>query len=54
MKKLLLSSSMLFFSLYLFAQKTNPPGLDLIKEADIKKIYMLLQMHILKADLQVH
>ena len=46
MKKLLLSSSMLFFSLYLFAQKTNPPGLDLIKEADLKKdLYALADAH---------
>ena len=46
MKKLLLASSMLFFSLYLFAQKTNPPGLDLIKEADLKKdLYALADAH---------
>ena len=37
MKKILLASSMLFLGLCLFAQKTNPPGLDLIKEADLKK-----------------
>ena len=46
MKKLLLASSILFLSLHLFAQKTNPPGLDLIKEADLKKdLYALADAH---------
>jgi len=46
MKKLSLASSMLFLGLCLFAQKTNPPGLDLIKEADLKKdLYALADAH---------
>ena len=46
MKKLSLASSMLFLSLCLFAQKTNPPGLDLIKEADLKKdLYAFADAH---------
>lgn len=46
MKKILLASSMLFLGLCLFAQKTNPPGLDLIKEADLKKdLYTFADAH---------
>lgn len=46
MKKILLASLMLFLGLCLFAQKTNPPGLDLIKEADLKKdLYTFADAH---------
>ena len=46
MKKILLASSMLFLGICLFAQKTNPPGLDLIKEADLKKdLYAFADAH---------
>lgn len=46
MKKILLASSMFFLGLCLFAQKTNPPGLDLIKEADLKKdLYAFADAH---------
>jgi hypothetical protein len=46
MKKILLASSMLFLGLFLFAQKTNPPGLDLIKEGDLKKdLYVFADAH---------
>ena len=35
MKKFFLAFLVLIFSLSAFAQKSNPPGLDLIKEAEL-------------------
>ncbi len=46
MKNFFLASLALFVSLSLFAQKSNPPGLDLIKEADLKKdLYAFADAH---------
>ena len=46
MKKFLLASLVLIFSLSAFAQNANPPGLDLIKEAELKKdLYAFADAH---------
>jgi len=45
-KNFILASLALFVSICLFAQKSNPPGLDLIKEADLKKdLYAFADAH---------
>ena len=46
MKKFFLAFLVLIFSLSAFAQKSNPPGLDLIKEAELKKdLYAFADAH---------
>jgi hypothetical protein len=46
MKKYIFSVTLILMSMSVFAQKNNPPGLELIKESDLKKdLYAFADPH---------